>query len=160
MPVDDHADMLGRIQSQLPTTVRDSARVLLTQYNHLSAEQKAKALSAMALGLSLTQDLTPQSNAAITARFSQESTPMTESPMTTRERLNKVLEDHLGITDAARYGDDASFIDDLGCDSLDAVEVIMEIEEQWGIEISEDEAGGITAIKDMVSVIEKKTHGM
>lgn len=160
MPVNDHDDMLARIQSQLSPALRDSARVLLTQYNHLSDEQKAKALSALTLGMSLTKDLTPQSNAAITARLTQESTSMTEARTTTRERLNKVIEDHLGIPNAARYGDDASFVDDLGCDSLDAVEIVMEVEEQWCITISEDEAGGIRSIKDMISLIEKKTDGM
>lgn len=160
MPIDDHGDTLTRIQSQLPNTFRDSARVLLMQYNHLAPEQKAQALSAMALGLSLTKDLTPQSNAAIAARFTQETTPMTKDQTTTRDRLNKVIEDHLGIPEAGRYADDASFMDDLGCDSLDAVEIIMEVEEQWGIEITEDEAGDITTIKDMISLIEKKTHGV
>ncbi len=69
------------------------------------------------------------------------------------ERVNKIVIEHLGI-DEAKVVSNASFIDDLGADSLDTVELVMAFEEEFGIEIPDDAAEKIVTIKDAVSFIE------
>ena len=54
-------------------------------------------------------------------------------------KVKKIVADHLGIDDA-KVNDDSSFIDDLGADSLDTVELVMAFEEEFGSEISDSEA--------------------
>ena len=72
------------------------------------------------------------------------------------ERVKKIVVEHLGV-DAAKVTDGASFIDDLGADSLDTVELVMALEEEFGIEIPDEDAEKITKVKEAVSYIEK--HG-
>ena len=56
-----------------------------------------------------------------------------------REKVKKIIVDHLGV-DADKVTDEASFIDDLGADSLDTVELVMAFEEEFGSEISDSDA--------------------
>ncbi len=70
------------------------------------------------------------------------------------ERVKKIVVEHLGC-DAAKVTDDASFIDDLGADSLDTVELVMAFEEEFGIEIPDDAAEKILTVKDAISFIEE-----
>lgn len=74
-----------------------------------------------------------------------------------RELLN-IITDQLGITNPEKYDDTASWIDDLGADSLDCIEMIMAIEEVFEIEIGLDEveADKIKTIADVLSMIKKK----
>ncbi len=71
----------------------------------------------------------------------------------TAERVKKIVVEHLGV-DEAKVTNDASFIDDLGADSLDTVELVMAFEEEFGIEIPDDAAEQIKQVKDAVSFID------
>ena len=70
-------------------------------------------------------------------------------------KVKKIVADHLGI-DIAKVTEEASFIDDLGADSLDTVELVMAFEEEFGSEISDSEAEKILTIGDAVKFIESK----
>ena len=71
----------------------------------------------------------------------------------TSERVKKIVVEHLGI-DEDKVNDSASFIDDLGADSLDTVELVMAFEEEFEIEIPDDAAEKIQTIKDAIDFIE------
>ena len=68
-------------------------------------------------------------------------------------KLKKIIVDHLGV-DEAKVTDEASFIDDLGADSLDTVELVMAFEEEFGSEISDSEAEKILTVGDAIRFIE------
>ena len=70
-------------------------------------------------------------------------------------KVKKIVADHLGI-DEAKVTDEASFIDDLGADSLDTVELVMAFEEKFEIEIPDDAAETILTVKDAINFIESK----
>jgi acyl carrier protein len=72
------------------------------------------------------------------------------------ERVKKIVVEHLGV-EADKVTENASFIDDLGADSLDTVELVMALEEEFGIEIPDEDAEKITRVKEAVDYIEK--HG-
>ena len=72
------------------------------------------------------------------------------------DRVKKIVVEHLGA-DEDKVVDNASFIDDLGADSLDTVELVMAFEEEFGLEIPDDEAENITTIKSAVDWIEKNS---
>ena len=71
------------------------------------------------------------------------------------ERVKKIVVEHLGV-DAAKVTDNASFIDDLGADSLDTVELVMAFEEEFSVEIPDDAAEKIITVKDAVDYISQK----
>ncbi len=68
------------------------------------------------------------------------------------ERVKKIVIEHLGV-DTAKVTDNASFIDDLGADSLDTVELVMAFEEEFEIEIPDDAAEKISTVKDAIDYI-------
>ena len=70
------------------------------------------------------------------------------------ERVKKIVVEHLGV-EADKVTDNASFIDDLGADSLDTVELVMAFEEEFGIEIPDDAAESIVTVGDAVKYIDK-----
>ena len=70
-------------------------------------------------------------------------------------KVKKIVADHLGI-DEAKVQDDSSFIDDLGADSLDTVELVMAFEEKFGIEIPDDAAETIQTVQNAIDYIESK----
>ena len=72
------------------------------------------------------------------------------------ERVKKIIVEHLGVEDA-KVTENASFIDDLGADSLDTVELVMGFEEEFGIEIPDEAAEKITSVKDAVEYIKSAT---
>ena len=72
-------------------------------------------------------------------------------------KVKKIVADHLGI-DEAKVNDDSSFIDDLGADSLDTVELVMAFEEEFGAEISDGEAEKILTVGDAIKFIESKSN--
>ena len=69
--------------------------------------------------------------------------------------VKKIVVDHLGV-DEQKVTEEASFIDDLGADSLDTVELVMAFEEEFGSEISDNEAEKILTVGDAVKFIEAK----
>jgi acyl carrier protein len=71
----------------------------------------------------------------------------------TAERVKKIVVEHLGV-EQEKVTEDASFIDDLGADSLDIVELVMAFEEEFGVEIPDDAAEKITTVKDAISYID------
>ncbi len=68
------------------------------------------------------------------------------------ERVKKIVIEHLGV-DEAKVTESASFIDDLGADSLDTVELVMAFEEEFGCEIPDDAAENILTVKDAITYI-------
>ena len=72
-------------------------------------------------------------------------------------RVTKIVVEHLGVEEA-KVVDSASFIDDLGADSLDTVELVMAFEEEFGSEISDSEAEKILTVGDAVKFIEGKAN--
>ena len=71
----------------------------------------------------------------------------------TADRVKKIVVEHLGV-EAEKVTEEASFIDDLGADSLDIVELVMAFEEEFGVEIPDDAAEKITTVKDAIDYIE------
>ena len=71
-------------------------------------------------------------------------------------KVKKMVADHLGIEES-KVMDEANFIDDLGADSLDTVELVMAFEEEFGSEISDSEAEKILTVGDAVKFIESKS---
>jgi acyl carrier protein len=70
------------------------------------------------------------------------------------ERVRKIVVEHLGV-DEADVKESASFMDDLGADSLDTVELVMAFEEEFGCEIPDDAAEKITTVKDAIDFIQE-----
>jgi acyl carrier protein len=70
------------------------------------------------------------------------------------ERVKQIIVEQLGV-DEAEVTPTASFVDDLGADSLDVVELVMAFEEAFGIEIPDEDAEKIATVKDAVVYIEK-----
>ncbi|CAG9619741.1 acyl carrier protein [Sutcliffiella rhizosphaerae] len=68
------------------------------------------------------------------------------------ERVTKIIVDRLGV-DESEVNLDSKFKDDLGADSLDVVELVMELEDEFDMEISDDEAENITTVADAVNYI-------
>ena len=72
----------------------------------------------------------------------------------TADRVKKIVVEHLGVEES-KVTEEASFIDDLGADSLDIVELVMAFEEEFGVEIPDDQAETITTVGDAVKFLEK-----
>ena len=70
-------------------------------------------------------------------------------------KVKKIVADHLGI-DEAKVNDDSSFIDDLGADSLDTVELVMAFEEAFDVEIPDEKAETILTVGDAIAHLEAK----
>jgi acyl carrier protein len=71
------------------------------------------------------------------------------------EKVKKIIVDQLGVEED-KVKEDSSFIDDLGADSLDIVELIMAFEEEFDIEISDEEAEKIKVVGDVIRYLEDK----
>ena len=73
------------------------------------------------------------------------------------ERVKKIVVEHLGVEES-KIQSDSKFIDDLGADSLDTVELVMAFEEEFGSEISDSEAEKILTVGDAIKFIEGKAN--
>jgi acyl carrier protein len=71
------------------------------------------------------------------------------------ERVKKIVIEHLNV-EAEKVTENASFIDDLGADSLDTVELVMAFEEEFSVEIPDDAAESIVTVGDAVKFIKEK----
>ena len=71
-------------------------------------------------------------------------------------KVKKMVADHLGV-DELKVTEEANFVDDLGADSLDTVELVMAFEEEFGSEISDSEAEKILTVGDAIKFIESKS---
>mgnify|MGYP003551535433 CR=1 FL=1 len=69
------------------------------------------------------------------------------------DRVKKIVVEHLGV-EGDKVTENASFIDDLGADSLDTVELVMAFEEEFGIEIPDEDAEKITRVKEAIEYID------
>ena len=70
------------------------------------------------------------------------------------EKVKKIIAEHLGIDDMEKVTEDAKFIDDLGADSLDTVELVMAFEEAFDVEIPDEKAETILTVGDAISHLE------
>ena len=75
------------------------------------------------------------------------------------EKVKDIIANELGV-EREKLTDGASFIDDLGADSLDTVELVMAFEEEFGVEIPDDEAETILTVGDAVRFIEKQAASL
>ena len=73
------------------------------------------------------------------------------------ERVIEIVMEHLGV-EKDKITENSSFIDDLGADSLDTVELVMAFEEEFGSEISDSEAEKILTVGDAIKFIESKSN--
>ena len=78
--------------------------------------------------------------------------------MSTFDRVKKVVVDQLDVNEDEVTAD-ASFVDDLGADSLDVVELVMGLEEEFDVEIPDEDAEKISTVDDAVKYIDEKSKG-
>lgn len=74
------------------------------------------------------------------------------------DRIRTIISDQL-MVDLEEVTDESSFVDDLGADSLDTVELIMEFEDEFGIEISDEDAEKISTVGEAIAYLEKLVEG-
>ncbi len=75
--------------------------------------------------------------------------------MDNEARVREIIVEQLGV-DAAAVTNEASFVDDLGADSLDTVELVMAFEEEFGIEIPDEDAEKLTSVGKSISYLNEK----
>lgn len=75
-----------------------------------------------------------------------------------QEKIKQIIVDELGV-DEAEVTENARFIEDLGADSLDLVELVMRFEEEFGIEIPDEDAEKIQSVRDAYSYVEQHKQG-
>ncbi|EKD45748.1 MAG: acyl carrier protein [uncultured bacterium] len=75
---------------------------------------------------------------------------------TIEERVKKIIAEQLGVSES-EITSESSFVDDLGADSLDTVELVMALEEEFGTEIPDDEAEKITTVQQAVEYVQSHT---
>ena len=73
------------------------------------------------------------------------------------EKVRQIVADQLGV-DLEEVTEEASFVDDLGADSLDTVELVMALEEEFGMEIPDEDAEKISTVKDAINYINEHSE--
>lgn len=79
-----------------------------------------------------------------------------QNESSSRERIKNIIADSLSVEDSKKIEDHSKLAEDLGADSLDTVELIMKLEEEFGIEIPDEDAEKIQTFGDVVAFIDKK----
>jgi len=74
------------------------------------------------------------------------------------QRVRKIIAEQLGVNEG-EIKNESSFVDDLGADSLDTVELVMALEEEFGIEIPDEDAEKITRVKEAIEYIDSHAKG-
>jgi acyl carrier protein len=92
---------------------------------------------------------------AVTVDHPLSTIQLLEDRMAVADKVKSIIVEQLGV-DEEEVTPDASFVDDLGADSLDTVELVMAFEEEFGIEIPDEDAEKITRVKEAIDYIE--TH--
>jgi len=77
--------------------------------------------------------------------------------MSSYEKVKEVIMDKLGVEES-KITAEASFVDDLGADSLDTVELVMQLEEEFGLEIPDEEAENLTTVRSVVDYIDTNAN--
>ncbi|UCD10713.1 MAG: acyl carrier protein [Nitrospinaceae bacterium] len=77
--------------------------------------------------------------------------------MSVEEKVKEIIVDQLGV-DEKQVSPEASFMDDLGADSLDTVELVMALEEEFDIEIPDEEAEKISSVQNAIDYIKSRTN--
>ena len=77
--------------------------------------------------------------------------------MSSYEKVKEVIMDKLGVEES-KITAEASFVDDLGADSLDTVELVMQLEEEFGLEIPDEEAENLTTVQSVVDYIDTNAN--
>ena len=77
--------------------------------------------------------------------------------MSSHDKVKNIVIDKLGVEES-RVVPEANFLDDLGADSLDTVELIMQFEEEFGIEIPDEDAEGLLSVGQAVDYIDQKLN--
>ena len=77
--------------------------------------------------------------------------------MSVEEKVKEIIVDQLGV-DEKQVVENASFIEDLGADSLDTVELVMALEEEFDVEISDEDAEKISKVQDAIEYINNNTN--
>ena len=78
--------------------------------------------------------------------------------MSVADTVKDIIVKQLGVN-ADEVTEDASFVEDLGADSLDTVELVMELEKEFNMEISDEEASNLRTVGESIKYIEEKTQG-
>ena len=73
------------------------------------------------------------------------------------EELKEILVEQLGV-EPEKVTEESNFIDDLGADSLDVFQIVMGIEEKFGVELSDEDAAGIKTVGEAIALIEAKKN--
>ena len=87
--------------------------------------------------------------------MSELETQHTGGKMAVHQKIKDIIVDQLGV-DAEKVRSEASFIDDLGADSLDIVELVMAMEEEFNLEIPDEDAEKLRTVSDVQTYLEKK----
>jgi acyl carrier protein len=96
---------------------------------------------------------TPRANLELPGEFLHKE----EKRMAAQEKVKSIIAEQLGVK-PEEVTPEASFVDDLGADSLDTVELVMALEEEFGVEIPDEDAEKITTVGDAIKYIEEKSN--
>lgn len=129
---------------------------LLTVFDVYEDEATAlESFVATTTGPADQRKISPAPTRSMPPRVSAPQGPSSQSEL--RNRIRQIIVDELGV-DAQTVTPNARFINDLGADSLDAVELVMRCEEEFGIEIPDEDAEKLQRVKDVYEYIEKRTR--
>jgi acyl carrier protein len=110
------------------------------------------------LGLIYDVEVSDEGDVSIEMTLTSPNCPVAESlPAEVEEKVKDIIVDQLGVDDK-QVTTDASFIDDLGADSLDTVELVMALEEEFDVEIPDEDAEKIAKVQDAIDYINNHTN--